>query len=291
MDVSRLADRERVRRAASVSVISNALLGLFKLATGLISGSMAVVGDALNSFSDLPASLLVLLGIRKAQEPPDPEHPFGHGDLEAVIGLLIAISLVLVAYEFGRYSVLRLLKGEYQSIGIIAIVASLVSISAKIALSRYVLSVARDSHSLALEAQAWDHRADALSSSGVLVGVTAAYLGARVLDPVLALAMAAVIGLVGFKVGRRNIENLIGTLPDTAMTQRIEEIAMAVRGVREVHKIRLHYFGPYAEVDMHVVMDPKMTIEESHAITDRIIERTKAELADIEFVTVHVEPR
>jgi cation diffusion facilitator family transporter len=111
------------------------------------------------------------------------------------------------------------------------------------------------------------------------------------MDPALAIVMAVFIGWVGIRVGKRNIENLIGTIPDPELVQRIEEVVCSIRGVREVHNIRLHFFGPYAEVDMHVVMDPSMTIEKSHVIADEIIRKTKGQITQIEFVTVHVEPR
>jgi len=286
-----LEQDRRAKRAAIISILVNALLGIFKLVIGILSGSIAVIGDGLNSFSDLPSSILVFFGIRKARQPPDPEHPFGHGDIEALIGLIIAISLVLVAYEFGRTSLLRLIQGRYGSIGFLAIAATLVSIGAKVILARHISSEAVKARSPALEAQAWDHRSDAVSSTAVLIGVIAAYLGFEFMDPALAIVMAFFIGWIGLRVGKRNIDNLIGTLPDPELAQRIEETVGSVQGVREVHNIRLHFFGAYAEVDMHVVMDPAMTIERSHLIADEIILQTRNHFPQIKFVTVHVEPR
>ena len=290
MSLDREQDR-RAKRDAMVSILANALLGIFKFVTGILSGSIAVIGDSLNSFSDLPSSVLVFYGIRKARQPPDPEHPFGHGDIEALIGLVIAISLVLVAYEFGRASILRLVQGDYESIGFIAILATLVSIGTKVVLAKFISSEAKITRSLALEAQAWDHRSDAISSTAVLIGVIAAYLGFGFMDPALAIIMAIFIGWMGVRVGKRNIENLIGTVPDPELVQKIKQVVVSIKGVRGVHNIRLHFFGPYAEVDMHIVMDPTMTIETSHFIADEIIRQTKSQLPQIEFVTVHVEPR
>ncbi len=279
------------KRAALVSTLGNIFLALFKLTAGLMSGSMAVIGDSLNSFSDLPTSFLAYFGIRKAREPPDSKHPFGHGDIEAIVGLFVAISLTLVAYEFGRESIMTLIRGEFRVVGPLAIFATVVSVVVKLAMARYTFSVAREVRSPALEAVSWDHRSDIFASLGVLLGVTAAYMGVKVLDPLFALGMAFVIGWTGIRVGKKNINNLIGTVPDPGMTKRMREIVKSVPEVKGVHSIRIHYFGSYAEVDMHVVMNPSMTIENSHLIADTIIEKVRAELPDFIFVTVHVEPR
>lgn len=281
----------RADTAALLGIVGNFLLTAFKLAAGLISGSMAVMGDSLHSLSDLLASLLVLLGIREARKPPDPEHPFGHGDIEAIIGLFIAISLAVIAYELGRGSLLLVIRQEYKEIGYLAIIAATVSVALKEGMARYTFRAARETHSLALEANAWDHRSDAISSVAVLLGVSVAILGVRILDPLLGLAMAIIIGVVGARIGKKNIENLIGTIPDPEMTKRISKLVLSFPEVRTVHKIRLHYFGSYAEVDMHVIMDPKMTIDDSHKVTDRIIESVRGEMPELAFVNVHVEPK
>ncbi len=281
----------KAKKASLIGIVGNSCLAVFKLAAGLFSGSLAVIADSLNSLSDLPGSLLVWYGLRKARKPPDTKHPFGHGDVEALIGLFVAISLVIVAYELGKQSVFRLIQQRYGTVGWLAILASGVSTVVKIALALYTSKLGEEVHSPALQAQAWDHKSDALSSAAVMFGVTGAHLGVGVLDPLLAFLVALVIGWMGIRVGKSNIENLIGTVPDLEMVERIEEIASGVKEVREVHKIRVHYFGPYAEVDMHAIMDPFLTIERSHAVTDHMIERIRNEIPEIRYATIHVEPR
>jgi len=282
---------KKADRAALIGVVGNLILTAFKLLSGILSGSLAVVGDSLHSFSDLLASGLVYFGIRKSREPPDHEHPFGHGDVEAVVGLLIAISLAIIAYELGRRSLVALLSSAPSSIGFLALVAAAVSAVTKELMARYTFSVSKETRSLALEANAWDHRADAISSTIILVGVAFAFFGLPRLDPVLALGMALLIGFVGARIGKKNIDNLIGTVPDPSLVKRIERIALSLPQVRGVHNVRIHYFGSYAEVDLHAIMDPSMSIETSHKVTDQIIERLKADLPEFAFVNIHVEPR
>ncbi len=283
---------EPTTRAATIlGVVGNLALTVFKFAAGLLSGSMAVLADSFHSLSDLLASSIVYIGMKHATRPPDERHPFGHGDVEALTGLFVAIILALVAYELGRGSILTILHGSATRIGPAAIYASAISVVAKEAMARYTFSAARKSMSMALEASAWDHRSDALSSVAVLAGVSLAMGGIWVADPIIAFGMACAIGFIGFRIARKNVENLIGTVPRPETVTKIERIVRGVPEVIDVHKIRLHYFGPYAEVDMHVVMDPKMTIEESHATTDTIIEIVRSTLPDIAFVNIHVEPR
>jgi len=279
------------KRAAAVGIWGNLLLTSFKVVAGILSNSMAVVGDSLHSLSDLLASALVYVGLREARKPPDTEHPFGHGSIEAVVGLIIAVSLAMIAYEFGRGSVLKLIHGHFPAIGALALVASVLSITVKEAMARYTFAVAREANSPSLRANAWDHRSDAISSVAVLLGVTAAFFGVRIMDPIFALGMAVIIGVIGVKIGKENIENLIGTVPDPEMTSKIRKLVEVAPEVESVHKIRLHYFGSYAEVDMHVIMNPSMSIEKSHAVTDRVIEKVKEGFPEISFVNVHVEPR
>ncbi len=282
---------EKADRAGMIGIFGNMVLTAFKLAAGVLSGSMAVIGDSLHSLSDLLATILVYAGVRQARRPPDAKHPFGHGGIEAIVGLFVAISLALIAFEFGRESLTILLQRHFSQVGALAMVAAAASIVVKEAMARYTFGVANETKSMALNAAAWDHRSDAISSVVVLIGVTAAFMGARILDPLFALGMAFVIGLVGVRIGKQNVENLIGTLPDPDMNREIEAIVSSFPEVKGIHKIRLHYFGPYAEVDMHVIMNPSMTIERSHAVTDRINEQVKARLPQITYVNVHVEPR
>jgi len=281
----------KAKRAATIGIWGNLLLTSFKLVAGLLSASMAVIADSIHSLSDLLASALVYVGLREAKRPPDKEHPFGHGGIEAVIGLIIAVSLAIIAYELARESAARLLRGHLPAIGALAIVASILSILVKEAMARYTFAAAREARSPSLEANAWDHRSDAISSVAVLFGVTAAFLGFRILDPLFALGMAFIIGAIGIKIGRKNVENLIGTVPDPEMASKIRKLVEVLPEVKSVHKIRLHYFGPYAEVDMHVIMNPYMTIQRSHAVTDRLIEKVKQDFPEIAFVNIHVEPK
>ena len=291
--VSRPLGGSRKTSAALLSIASNTVLIALKVVAGVITGSVAIITEALHSSIDLIASIVAFISVRKSDQPPDPEHPFGHEKFEnlaaAFEGVLILVGAVVIVYE----STSRLVEGsaEVESIGIgIAIIG--VTILANLVVSSFLYRRARETRSPALEGDAAHLRTDAATSIAVVVGLALVQAtGAEWLDPAIALVVAAAIVVAGFRLVARSSRVLVDeTLPDDEL-QAIRETVQAFgpRGVAGYHKLRARHAGSYHHVDMHVQFRAGMTLEDAHR-TAHALQDAIAERLDGADVLIHLEP-
>jgi cation diffusion facilitator family transporter len=280
-------------RAAALSVASNATLIAAKLAAGVITGSAAILTEAIHSSIDLLASLVALISVRKAGEPADAEHLYGHEKMEnlaaATEGALILFGAVIIVYE----AVDRLVhRSHVHTIGAgIAVIGA--SAVVNIVVSRIIARRARDTSSIALAGDAMHLSADALSSVAVLVGlVVIAITHAYWLDPVVALAVGAWIVIAGVRLLRRASGALVDeALPEAdleTIRQAIREVG-AQRGAVGFHKLRSRSAGSRRYVDVHVQFAAGTTLEDAHATTHALTDEITARL-DGTDVLIHIEP-
>lgn len=276
-------------RAAMLGIVGNIFLSAFKFMAGVFSGSVAVIADSLHSFSDILVSGATWLGIRLSSKPADEEHPYGHGDIEPIVGLIISIILAVVGFEFAKHS-LKALSGDVSPPGILAVYVTLFSIVFKEAMSRYTLRVAADIRSPALKADALHHRSDVYTSIAVLAGVTGAILGYPFLDPLAGIFVSLIIIKIGYEVGRENITQLMGTSPGPELSGKIKEIVSRIREVKLVHRIRVHGVGAYYAVDLHVCVDENLPLGRAHEIAHRVQQLIMESFPEVTSVLVHIEP-
>ncbi len=279
-------------RAAALSVASNSLLIALKIAAGAITGSIAIITEALHSSIDLVASFVALVSVRKAGEPADAEHPYGHEKVEslaaAIEGMLILIGAGLIVYEATR----RLVTGaEVDNVGVgIAVVA--VSSVANAIVSTYLSRRARTFESPALAGDAAHLRADALTSLGVILGLgLVAVTGDPAFDPIAALAVAAVIVYAGIRILSGSSRALVDEAPPVEEMDRIEAAIARARPPEVVgyHKLRARRAGRRRYIDMHVQFRSGTTLERAHALAHSLRDAIEAEIPGAE-VLIHVEP-
>lgn len=279
-------------RVAALSIASNATLIALKLAAGAITGSIAIVTEAVHSMIDLVASVIAFLSVRKADEPADAEHPYGHEKVENLAanfeGLLILVGAGIIVYEATH----RLVAGaEVERLGIgIAVMG--VSIVANLAVSTALSRQARKTDSPALEGDAAHLRTDALTSAGVLVGLVLVEItGAVSLDSITALVVAVAIVWSGLRLIRRSSGVLVDeALPDAEM-DRIE-VAIASARTPEVagyHKLRARRAGSRRHIDFHVQYRSGTSLERAHELAHLMRDSIEAEIPTSE-VLIHVEP-
>jgi cation diffusion facilitator family transporter len=276
-------------KAALIGVVGNIFLSALKFAAGVLSGSVAVIADSLHSFSDILVSGATWMGIRLSSKPADEEHPYGHGDIEPIVGLIISIILAVAGFEFARHSLSALSKASSPPT-IVAVYVTLFSIAFKEAMSRYTLRVAADIRSPALKADALHHRSDVYTSLAVLAGVSGAILGYPFMDPLAGLLVSVVIVKIGYDVGKENILQLMGTSPGPEMSERIKEVVSSIEEVRLVHRIRVHGVGAYYAVDLHVCVDEDLPLGRAHEIAHRVQKLITETFPEVSSVLVHIEP-
>ena len=280
----------KARVCVLLGIFGNLFLGIFKLIAGLLGNSFAVVADSVHSLSDTLTSVVVWIGLKLGKKPPDKYHPYGHGDTEPIAGLIVSIIICLVAFEFARSSVFGMLAGEVQTPGMIALVAAVVSVFAKYWMSAFVKKVGKGINSPALLADAAHHKSDFYTSAVVIAGVGGAMLGFAMLDRIAGMIVALWIAKIGFDVGIKNIRSLMGEIPSDHVLKDIRKVARSVKGVRNVHNVRVHYVGPNACVAMHLNIDGRKRLSEVHRIATEVEERIKRQVEYVSSVVVHCEP-
>ena len=281
-----------VRRVTWWGLAANLALSGMKFVFGLIGASQALVADAVHSLSDSLTDIMIVVAAPIWSAPADASHPHGHGRIETVITFLIGAVLGVVGFGLGYRAVATLPQYHTVSPGWIAFAAACISIVSKEWLYRWNVAVGRRIKSSALVANAWHHRSDALSSVPVAVAV----LGTRIrpewgfLDHIATVVVSVLILHAAWKIARPALSQLIDAGATVKERDRILSIASNTKGVEAVHALRTRYVGPSLHVDLHVLVDPELTVREGHAIAGAVKQRLLKEGPEIIDVLVHLEP-
>jgi cation diffusion facilitator family transporter len=279
-------------RAAALSIASNAILIAMKLAAGAITGSVAILTEAMHSSIDLIASFVAYLSVREADKPADEEHPYGHDKIENLAAAIEAM-LILVGSGVIIYAAVRsLVNGpEVHSLGVGIGVIGL-SIVANVVVSTLIARRARETDSPALEGDAAHLRTDAATSGAVLVGLVLVQVtGATWLDPVIALVVAGAIVYAGVRLLTRASRVLVDEAlpPEELDAVRGAITEFGPRGVRGYHKLRARRAGSRRYVDLHVQFTHGTTLEDAHATAHALQDAIRARLRGAD-VLIHLEP-
>ncbi|MGE4297265.1 MAG: cation diffusion facilitator family transporter [Desulfovibrionaceae bacterium] len=284
------ATRE-VTFVTAVGLGCNLVLSAAKFAAGVLGHSQAMVADAVHSLSDMVTDLVIIVCARYWSKPADASHPYGHQRIETLVTLCIGAALASVAVGLS-YDALVSLDGAPRPIPKgIACGAALVSIVVKEWLYRWTVAVGRRVHSRAVVANAHHHRSDALSSIPVAAatGIAAFVPGWSMLDPVGAVVVSIFILKTAWDVAGPALHELMDRGATPERIARITALAESVAGVRDVHAVRSRYQGEGLHLDMHVEVDPLISVHDGHLIAEMVKECLLDE-TDIEDVVVHIEP-
>ena len=287
-----------IYRVTLVGSVVNVVLLLFKFAAGIMGHSAAMVADAVHSLSDFVTDVIVLVFIHISGKPQDKSHDYGHGKYETLAMTLIGVALFIVALGIlnsGAMNIKLWLDGEQlEAPGTIALWAALLSVVLKEAVYRYSMMKARQLNSPAVEANAWHHRSDALSSIGTAVGIGGAiFLGQRwtVLDPIASVIVGVFIVKVSISLLCRGIGDLLEqSLPD-AVEEEILQMVAALPGLSKPHDLRTRRIGNHYAIELHILMDGDITLREAHDKASEVEETLKSHYGQETHVAVHVEPK
>lgn len=289
--------KREIYRVTLVGLVVNLVLSLLKLAAGVVGRSGAMVADAVHSFSDLATDIVVIAFARISAKPRDTDHDYGHGKYETLATIIISIALgvvgagILVNSIRGIRTVID--GGLLPRPGAVALVAAAVSILVKEILYRYTVRVGRRIDSPSVVANAWHHRSDAFSSLGTLLGIGCAFfLGDkwRIADPIAALIVSVFIFKIAFDLIRTGLGELLEQSLPEEVEKEILGIVAANPRVREPHNLRTRRIGAAIAIEVHVRMDGKMTVEESHELTVDIEQRLRERFGEGTMIAIHVEP-
>jgi len=281
-----------VRVVTFGGMIVNAVIAAVKGYVGIVGRSQALVADAVHSVSDLATDFAVIFGVRFWTAPADDDHPYGHGKVQSLVTLFIGAVLLLVAWELAMDAIASLRGSSEQSTpGLLAFWVALVSIVSKEALYRWTHHVAERIRSSALAANAWHHRSDALSSLPVAVAVAVAHFYPSLgwIDAVGALIVSVFIVHVAWQIVRPALAELI----DAGVKEEsvaVMDVARNVPGVHAVHKVRVRRSGGSFQADLHIEVNPILTVREGHAIGHEVKAAILAAGLNVSDALIHVEP-
>lgn len=280
-----------MRNTSVVGAIVNLALTVAKVVFGIIGQSHALIADGVHSLADLSTDLMVWFAAKYSNQPADKEHPYGHARIETAFTVALGVVLIITAIGIVFDSAQRLLNPEtlLQPTPIVLLIAA-ISILANEGLYQYTIRAAKQFNSGLLKANAWHHRSDAISSIVVLVGVAGSLMGLPYLDAFAAVGVALMIGHIGWTQAWSSIRELVDTGMEPKTAAALKRIIGNVEGVRGVHMLRSRRMGGVYLIDVHIVVDERLSVSEGHKISEYVRLKLIDSHEDISNALVHIDP-
>ena len=283
---------QKIIRASWWSIIGNSLLAFLKLVAGIISGSFAVIGDGIDSVSDIVSSVVVLIEAKIISKPPNIKFPYGYKKADTVAAKVLSFMIFFAGAQLG-YFTLRLLitGGTMETPGKLAIWVTLVSILGKFMLSVLLSRTGKKVESSMLIANAKNMRNDILLSISVLASlIFTVMLKEPLIDRIIALLISIFIMYQGFRIFMKSNIDLMDGIDDTLVYDKLFESVRSVDGAHNPHRVRARKIGHYYMINLDIEVDPELSVKKAHDIAKDVETRIKSNLRNIYDVMVHVEP-
>ena len=287
--------RETMRQVQKVTVwglAANLALAAIKFVFGILGNSQALVADGVHSLSDSTTDIAVIVGARFWTQPADEEHPYGHGRIETMITFFIGLVLGIVGLLIAYRAIQTIGMDHRSAPGWIVFAAACISMVSKELMYRWTVLVGKRIKSSALMANAWHHRSDGLSSLPVAIAV----IGTKIqpewafLDHIGAIIVAVLIIQAAWKISWPTLKQLADTAASEEERRKLIALARVVDGVKDVHALRTRHIGPGLQVDLHVLVDPNLSVSRGHNIAGIVKRKLLDDGPDVVNVLVHIEP-
>lgn len=287
-------DKVKIRQSYGVlcgvvGILLNILLFLGKFLAGTISNSIAITADAFNNLSDAGSSFVTLVGFKLAGAKPDPEHPFGHGRMEYVSGLVVSAAILLMAYELIRDSINKILHPEDTEFSALVLVILLVSIMVKLYMAYYNRNIGQKIDSAAMKATAMDSLSDTCATAVVLIATLVGHYTGLHIDGWCGALVGLFILYAGFNAAKETLDPLLGQPPEDEFVEEIQQIVMAHEGICGIHDLIVHDYGPGRQmISLHAEVSAEGDISEIHDLIDNIENELRMRLGC--ETTIHMDP-
>ncbi|EGT5421997.1 cation diffusion facilitator family transporter [Clostridioides difficile] len=265
MEKGRLLQNKNVNKAIQVSKITliiNLSLSLLKFAAGYIGKSSAMLSDAVHSASDVLSTIVVMVGIKISEKQPDREHPYGHERMECVASIILSVALAITGAGIGYSGIKKIFSGQYNTLSV--------------------------SSGIALMADAWHHRSDALSSVGSLIGILGARLGYAILDPIASVVICGCILKAALDIFKESINKMVDHSCDNATETKIREVVLQQQGVDGIDELKTRMFGAKMYVDIEILADGNLALYDAHRIAEGVHQTIENNFPQCKHCMVHV---
>jgi cation diffusion facilitator family transporter len=283
---------QRSVRATKLGLATNAVLAGVKLTAGILGNSYALIADAIESFADIASSIIVWRAVVIADKPADADHPYGHGKAETLAGAAVAVLLLGAAVVIFGQSIKEILTPHHAPAAFTLYVL-LGVVLVKEMLFRFVISVGSDVDSVAVKADAWHHRSDAITSAAAALGISVALVGGdayKSADDIAAVFASFIIGFNGWRLLKPAVGELMDAAPAGDLVDQATAIALSVSGVKGVEKCLARKMGYGFLIDMHLEVEGTLTVAAAHDLSHQVKDAIRAQLTRVNDVTIHIEP-
>lgn len=280
---------KQLHRATTYSILVNLLLFILKAVVGIISNSIAVISEAVNSLTDILSAAAIKYAVKVSAKKPDDQHQFGHNAAQPIAAFIVAVFAFVVGIKIVEESIGRIISPEEITIHWAIYFVLIATIIIKVLLSRYQKNIGRSFNSPAMNAAGVDSLNDVLASAIALAGVLCVELGLKFIDGVAGILVALFIFKTGYEVAKENIDYLMGKSADDNLIIEIANRAMKIDGVEGFNDVRSHYVGDKFHIEIHVEVKKEISTKESHDIGKKA-KYAIEELDEIQQVFVHIDP-
>jgi len=278
-------------KAAECSIIANFALAIIKTVAGVLSGSIALLADAVHSFSDIFSSLAVYIGLKLSQRKPDEKFPYGYYKFETLSSLIISVIIIISGFEIAMESLNGIITPKTINMPLIAITVAFISAVVSFLLTRLKDNVGREINSPALINDGKHSFVDIFSSFIVFFGILTAYIGYPIFQGVAGFAVAMLIIYIGIKSGKEALLILLDANLDSKVVEKIRVIAISFEGVKGIHNIKVRRSGPYIFAELHVETDINLSLQKASTISKSLEKRIKNEVNDLDSIITKIEPK
>jgi cation diffusion facilitator family transporter len=276
-------------RASNIGLCANIILFILKAIVGVLSNSIAVISEAVNSLMDIIASVAIKVGISVSDKGPDSDHHFGHNAAQPIAAFIVAVFTLVVGIEIVKESIYRIIDPQKLEITWIVYSVLIVTIITKIALYIYQKNIGNKFRSPALKAAAIDSLNDVVASFVALLGVISSAFGFYFVDGIAGLIVALFILKSGYDIAKDNIDFLMGRAATPELEKEIKELCLSIPQVSGYNDLRSYYVGDKFHVELHIEVDKNLITQKSHDIGNRV-KRTIENLDDIQKAFIHIDP-
>jgi cation diffusion facilitator family transporter len=278
-------------KVSIISIILNCLLTLIKFISGVISKSSAMISDSVHSLSDVLSTFIVIIGVKISNKKADSDHPYGHERIECVSAIILSGMLFIIGALIGINGIKNVTNSSNLVMpGVLALIASIISIISKEAMYQYTIRVSKKINSAALKADAWHHRSDALSSIGSFIGILGSRLGFKIFDPLASVIISLCIIKVSIDIFKDAIDKMVDKSCDKEVIDKVISVIEKNESVKNIDDIKTRQFGNKAYVDVEISVDENLLLKDAHKVAEEIHDSVENEINIVKHCMVHVNP-